>query len=115
MDVTATTRYVRLSPFKARGLVRKLRGKPVNEALKLVEFSPTKAGQLIGKTLRSAIANAANNAKLPVEQLRIKEAVVEEGPRLKRYWPRSRGMVRPILRRMAHIRIVLTDGREEVL
>ncbi|MCX7591904.1 MAG: 50S ribosomal protein L22 [Kiritimatiellae bacterium] len=106
-------RYVRLPPLKARGLVRKLRGKPVNEALRIAEFSPTKAGRLIGKTIRSAIANAANNAKLPVDQLRVKEAVVEEGPRLKRYWPRARGMVRPILRRMAHIRIVLTDGKEE--
>ncbi|MGQ9660985.1 MAG: 50S ribosomal protein L22 [Kiritimatiellia bacterium] len=115
MDVAATTRFVRLSPFKARGLVRKLRGKPVHEALKLVEFSPTKAAQLVSKTIRSAIANAANNAKLPVEHLWIKEAVIEEGPRLKRYWPRSRGMVRPILRRTAHIRIVLTNAKEEVV
>ena len=55
------------------------------------------------------MANAENNAKLSAEDLRVKEALVDEGPALKRYWPRARGMVSPIRRRMSHVTIVLTD------
>ena len=113
MDVRATTRFLRLSPLKARDLIRRVKGLPVDEALRVTQFSSRKAAGLIGKTLKSAIANAEKNAKLNVDELRVKQAVIEEGPRLKRYWPRARGTVRPIQRRTCHIRIVLTDGREE--
>ena len=113
MDVFAITRYVRLSPSKARDLAAKVRGLPVSEALKLTAFSPRKAAFQIGKTLKSAIANATANAHLDVESLRVKQAVVEEGPRMKRFWPRARGSASPILKRTCHVRIVLTDGRTE--
>ncbi len=113
MDVTATTRFVRISPSKARDLARLLRGLPVAEALKITDFSPRKAAPLIGKTLKSAIANAENNAELSVDELTVKEAVVNEGPRMRRYWARARGGVSPVKKRMSHIRIVLTDGRAE--
>jgi large subunit ribosomal protein L22 len=114
MDVAARARFVRLSPFKARDLARRVQGLPVAEALKITEFSSRKAAALIGKTIKSAIANAEKNAKLNVDDLRVKMAVVDEGPRLKRYWPRARGSVRPIQRRTSHIRIVLTDGEVAV-
>jgi large subunit ribosomal protein L22 len=109
MDVTAITRYARMSPLKARDLAQRVQGLPVSEALKVTEFSERKAAALIGKTLKSAIANAENTAKLSVDKLRVKEAVVEDGPRMRRFWPRSRGMASPILKRMCHIRVVLTD------
>jgi large subunit ribosomal protein L22 len=112
MEVTAISRFVKMSPSKARGLARKLRGLPVDKALNVVEFSPKKAGRIIGKTLRSAIANAQNNAKLPLDDLRVKCTMVEEGPRARRYWARARGMVSPISRKMCHIRVILTDGKE---
>lgn len=112
MEVTAVTKFARLSPQKARDLARKMQGLPVAAALKVTDFSPRKAAALIGKTLKSAIANAENNAKLAVDELTVKEAVVEEGPRLKRYWSRARGGVSPVVKRMCHIRIVLTDGQE---
>jgi large subunit ribosomal protein L22 len=111
MDVKATARFVRLSPLKARDLVRRLKGLSAAEALKITEFSSRKAAALIGKTLKAAIANAEKNAKLEAEDLKVKLAVIDEGPRLKRHWPRSRGMARPILKRTSHIRIVLTDGK----
>jgi len=113
MDVTATTRFVRISPSKARDLARELRGLPVAEALKIAEFSPRKAAPLIGKTLKSAIANAENNAELSVDDLRVKEAIVNEGPRMRRHWARARGGVSPVIKRMSHIRIVLTDGKAD--
>ena len=113
MDVEARTKYVRLSPLKARDLAREVSGRTVGEALQITEFSARKAAAIIGKTLKSAIANAENNAKLSVNDLRVKSAVIEEGPRMKRYWPRARGSVSHILKRMCHVRIVLTDGKEE--
>ena len=112
MEVAAITKFARLSPSKARDLTRKMQGLPVAEALKVTAFSPRKAAAMIGKTLKSTIANAENNAKLAVDELTVKEAVVEEGPRMKRYWSRARGGIRPVVKRMCHIKIVLTDGQE---
>lgn len=111
MEVTAVTKYARIAPRKARNLVREIQGLPVDKALLAVEFSERKAAGLIGKTLKSAIANAENNASLSAENLRVKEAVIEEGPALKRFWPRARGMVSPIRKRTSHVRITLTDDK----
>ena len=111
MDVKAVTRFARLSPSKARDLARRIQGLPVAEALSLTGFSDRKAGRLLGKTLRSALANAENNAKLSADDLMVKSAVVDEGPRMKRHWPRARGGVRPVRRRMAHLTVVLGKGR----
>ena len=112
MDVTAITKYARISPRKARNLAVAIQGLPVPEALKITEFSERKGAFLIGKTLKSAVANAENNSKLSADDLWIKLAVVEPGPSLKRYWPRARGSASPILKRTSHIRITLTDGKE---
>jgi len=113
MDVTATAKYVRISPTKVRDLARRMRGLPVASALQVVDFSERKGARYLGKTLKSAIANAENNAKLDVDELLVKEAVVDEGPRLRRQWPRARGMASPIMKRMCHIRVVLTDGKQK--
>lgn len=111
MEIKAVSKYVRMSPTKARDLTRAIQGKSVGEALQVVELNKRKAAVCIGKTLKSAIANAENNHKLAAEDLVIKEAVVEEGPRLKRWMAVSRGSAHPIQRRMSHIRIVLSDGK----
>lgn len=113
MDIQAKMKFVRLSPSKGRDIARQVQGLPVADALKVVDFSNRKAAFLIGKTLKSAIANAENNAKLSVDELIVKKAVVDEGPRLKRHWPRARGSVSPIRRRLANIMVVLTDGKNE--
>jgi large subunit ribosomal protein L22 len=63
------------------------------------------------KTIRSAVANAENNAKLLADDLRVKEATIGEGPAMKRFWARSRGMVSRIRKRTSHITIVLSDGK----
>lgn len=109
MEVKATTKYVRIAPRKARNLATAIQGLPVPEALKIVEFSERKAATLIGKTIKSAIANAENNAKLSADTLRVKEAVVVPGPALRRFWPRARGSASPIRKRTSHIMITLTD------
>ena len=113
MEVKAITKYVRLSASKARDLTRAIQGRSVGEAIALTAGNRRKAAFQVAKTLKSAIANAENNAKLSVDKLFVKEAVAEEGPRMKRYWPRSRGMVSHIQRRLCHIRIILSDGKQE--
>ena len=109
MEVRSTYKYARISPFKAREVTREIQGLPVSVALDLLTFTPKKAAFLVGKTLKSAIANAENNANLKPDGLVVKEAVVGEGPTLKRIMARARGSASGILKRTSHIRIVLSD------
>ena len=109
MEVRSTYRYARISPFKVREVTREIQGLPVTRALDVLAFTPKKAAFLIGKTLKSAVANAENNANLKVDGLVVKEAVVGEGPSFKRIMARARGSASGIIKRTSHIRIVLTD------
>lgn len=111
MEVTAVSKYVRMAPRKMRNLAVAIQGLPVPEALKIVEFSERKAAFLIGKTLKSAIANAENNLSQAADKLYVKQAVVEPGPMLKRWWPRARGSASPIQKKTSHIRITLSDQK----
>ena len=77
----------------------------------MVQVIPQKAARLVSKTLRSAIANAENSEKTSVsaEELVVKEAVVGEGPTMRRFRPKARGMAGRIRKRTSHIKIVVTD------
>ena len=112
MEVSSTYRYAKISAFKARQVTRAIQGLPVSAALDVVAFSPKKAAVMISKTLKSAIANAENNANLRVDGLVVKEAIVGEGPTMKRMMTRARGSGSTIRKRSSHIRIVLTDEIE---
>jgi large subunit ribosomal protein L22 len=112
MQVSSTYRYAKISAFKVREVTRAIQGLPVSAALDLVAFSPKKAAGFISKTLKSAVANAENNANLRVDGLVVKEATVGEGPTAKRMMPRARGSGSRILKRSSHIRIILTDEIE---
>ncbi len=109
MEVLSVLRGARISAFKARELTREIQGLPASAALDLVAFSSKKAALMVGKTLKSAIANAENNNDLKVDTLVVKEATVGEGPTMKRIKSRARGSASSIRKRTAHIRIVLTD------
>mgnify|MGYP003582279439 CR=1 FL=1 len=111
MEIKAVSKYVRMSPTKARDLARAIQGKRAGEALQVVEVNKRKAAVCIGKTLKSAIANAENNAELSADRLWVSQAVVENGPTIPRYWPRARGSASPIRKKTAHVRIVLTDEK----
>jgi large subunit ribosomal protein L22 len=113
MEVRSIHRYARISPFKAREVTREIQGLPVSAALDVLAFTPKKAAALINQTLKSAIANAENNANLKADGLVVKEAVVGEGPTIKRMQTRARGSGARILKRTSHIRIVLTDEKPE--
>src|SRR5438874_2829757 len=109
MEVRAIYRYAKISPFKAREITREIQGLPVSAALDVVAYSPKKAAALINKTLKSAVANAENNANLKVDGLVVREAIVGEGRTMKRMMARARGSGSRILKRTSHIRIVLSD------
>ena len=112
MEVLSVYRGARISAFKARELTREIQGLAASAALDLIAFSPKKAALMVGKTLKSAIANAENNNELRVETLVVKEATVGEGPTMKRSKSRARGSSSMIRKRTAHIRIVLSDEIE---
>lgn len=111
MEVQAIYKHARMSPRKVLEVTRQIQGKSASHALELLRAIPRKSARLVEKTLKSAIANATNNAKLGAESLQVKTAVANEGARLKRWQPKARGSAGPVLKRMSHIRIVLTDGQ----
>ena len=114
MEVTAITRNARMSAFKGRPLARACQGLTAADALKVVEFSPKQAAQIIKKTLLSAIANAAHNNNVQEPGLlKVKICVLDESVRMRRYWPTARGSAHPIARRLCHCKVVLTDAGKE--
>ena len=113
MQVKSVYKYVRMSAQKAREVTRAITGMPVSQALSVLDFTPKKAAFLIGKTLRSAIANAENNHELDTEDLIVFSAVATDGPALKRIMPRARGSAAPIKKRMCHITVIVAPKKIE--
>lgn len=103
----ATVKYVRVSPRKAKIVVDLIRGKQVDEALAILQFTPKSAAPVVAKLLNSAIANAENNLDMDRESLYVAEVYANQGPTLKRYWARSHGRADMIKKRTSHITIVL--------
>jgi large subunit ribosomal protein L22 len=109
----ATQRTTRQSPYKMRLVIDEIRGKDVNAALNYLAFSKKHAAKQIEKVLRSAVANAENHARadnesLDVDTLFVKHAIVNEGPKLKRFMPAAMGRATPIQKRTSHVEIVVS-------
>jgi large subunit ribosomal protein L22 len=114
-EARAVQRSARQSPYKMRLVIDEIRGKTVNEALAYLAFSKKHAAKQIEKVLRSAVANAENaareaNESLDVDALYVKHAVVNEGPKLKRFTPAAMGRATPIQKRTSHVEIVVAEG-----
>ena len=109
MEVKAVAKTVRMSPRKVRLVIDLIRGKSVGEAFSILRFTPGKAGGLIEKVVKSAVANAVNNNKMDKDSLYSKKAFVDEGVRLKRLLPRAKGSGNLILKRTSNITIVLDE------
>ena len=105
MEAKAITRFVRLSPRKARLVADIVRGKSALEALNILRFTNKKAAPLIEKTLRSAIANAEHNLGLNPENLYVSKVLIDKGPVLKRMNPRAMGRADIIRKPLAHITV----------
>ena len=111
MEIQALTRNAHMSPKKVREVARLIQGRSVQEALDFVALIPRKSARLIAKTLKSAVANAENNNSLSASSLVVHRALVECGPVLKRFKAGARGSAKPRVKRMSHLRIILSDGK----
>jgi large subunit ribosomal protein L22 len=112
MQARAIAKYVRMSPRKVRLVVDQIRGKGVNDAYAILQFSKKGAAEPVGKTLRSAVANAQYRAQdegevLDVDELVVREIFVDEGPTLRRYRAAAQGRAAPIRKRTSHITVVV--------
>ena len=113
-EARATQRSTRQSPYKMRLVIDEIRGKSVNDALAYLAFSKKHAAKQIEKTLKSAVANAEQHARdagesLDTDRLYVKHAVVNEGPKLKRFTPAAMGRATPILKRTSHVEIIVAE------
>ena len=108
--MSAKLKGAQISAQKARLVADQVRGRHVDEALDLLEFSPKKASRLIKKLLDSAIANAENNEGADVDELVISSVFVDEGRTMKRLRPRARGRADRIFKRSCHITLMVSNN-----
>lgn len=113
MSVRSVLKYARISSQKTRQVTRAITGMPVSQALSVLDFTPKKAAFLVGKTLRSAIANAENNHEQDASEFIVESATATPGPSLSRILPRARGSASPIKKRMTHITVVIGAPKVE--
>jgi len=107
MQATARARYVRITPSKVRRVVDLVRGRHVDEARRILQFSPLGAARTVAKVLDSAVANAEQTPGVIPENLMVQAAWVDEGPTLKRFRPRAYGRAARIRKRTSHITLVV--------
>lgn len=108
-NAKAITKYVRVSPRKARLAAGLIRGLSVPEATAQLMFSNLKAGRLLKKTLDSAVANAETQLDARRESLKVVEVRVDAGPTLKRAKPKNRGGRHPIMKRTSHFTVIVSN------
>jgi large subunit ribosomal protein L22 len=109
MEVKASAKFQRYSPRKARLVTNLITGKSAAEAIALLENLGKGSALPIGRVVRSAVANAENNFNMTMENLYVKKAIADEGPRMKRVWYRGRGRRDMKLRRSSHITIIVDE------
>ena len=110
-EAIATAKFIRMSATKARQVVDLIRDRHVDDARRVLKFTPRGASTTVAKVLESAIANAEHNRGLPADELVVARAWVDEGPTLRRFRPRALGRATRIRKRTCHISVVV--GRPE--
>lgn len=111
MEVRAVGRFVRVPATKARLIADAIRGKLVSEALSVVKFCPRRAGAVVEKVLKSAVANAQGKEGLNLDALRVGKVWVDSGPFWKRFLPGPMGRATKVRKRLSHVTVVLSDGK----
>lgn len=109
MQAKARLKGSRISPQKARLVADQVRGLPVERADELLAFSTKKAARIVRKVLLSAVANAENNEGADIDELKVSEIFVDEGPTMKRGMPRAKGRYNRIFKRTSHITVTVAD------
>ena len=105
----AIHRFARISDRKARIVLEQIKGKGVEHAKAILQYNPRYGALLVGKVLKSAVANAEENHSLDASDLYVEEAIANQGPTLKRIQPRARGRAYRINKRTSHITIILNE------
>lgn len=113
-EIRAKLSYLRISPRKVRLVVDLVRGKKAARAVEILSLLSKEAAKPVKKLIESAIANAKNNHKLIVDNLRLTKITVDEGPTLKRWKPRARGRATTIRKRTSHVKLVLEADEEKI-
>jgi large subunit ribosomal protein L22 len=110
MEVAASLKGARISAQKARLVADQVRGKSVEDALNLLNFSTKKGADIIKKVLNSAIANAEHNDGADIDELKVSTIFVDEGMTMKRIKPRAKGRADRIFKRTCHITVKVADS-----
>ena len=109
METRAILRGARMSAQKGRVVADLIRGKPVDRALNILAFTPRKGAAIMKKVLESAIANAEHNEGADIDELKVCQIFVDEGPSMRRWRPRAKGRVNHILKRTSHVTVMVGD------
>ena len=109
MEVRAVAKDTGISPRKVRLLVDMVRGKKVDEALTMLRFTPSPTARVVAKVIKSAAANAETCFQMSSSDLKVVKIFADEARTLKRFRPRSRGRVSPILKRSSHITVIVAE------
>ncbi len=110
MEITAKMRMIRISPRKVRLVGDLIKKKNVNDASGMLTYMPQKASVILKKLLDSAIANAKQKKYVDIDNLYVKNVMVDGGPTLKRFLPRAMGRATRIRKRTSHITMVLDES-----
>lgn len=109
MKVKAVAKDVGISSQKVRLVINMVRGRKVDEALAILKFLPTPTAKAVAKVIKSAAANAENNFQMSPADLKITDIFADQGHTLKRFRPKARGRVSPILKRSSHITVFVAE------
>ena len=112
MEVRAIAKDTGISARKVRPLVDMVRGKSVDEALTMLRFMPSPTARVVTKVVKSAAANAENNFQMSPADLKIVGIFADEARTMKRFRPRARGRVSPILKRSSHITVIVAEQED---
>ncbi|MBK7843581.1 MAG: 50S ribosomal protein L22 [Bdellovibrionales bacterium] len=109
MEVKASLRFARVGAQKARLVADEIRGKDLNEAVRILVFMKKKTAGLMKKLIESAVANAENKEVIDVDNLYVKTVYVDEGPSMKRFRPRAQGRAFQVKKKLSHINLILGE------
>ena len=109
METKAVAKYIRIAPTKVRKVARAVKGMSAEDALNLLGYMPQRSAKILGKVIRSAVANAEQKPDIDVDSLSVSNIVVDQGPSLKRFRARAMGRATRILKRTSHISVVLEE------
>lgn len=111
MEATAHLRFLRMAPRKISVVVSLVRGKPVGQAISILQFTKRAAATPVRKLIESAMANATDTSKgqVDIDKLFVKTIWVDQGPTGRRFMPRAMGRATRINKKTSHLHVVLTD------